>query len=181
MTPGNLLQQLNHVITGGNGFWVDRMVHNGDWRDDANGEPVDEGSAPTLLRAGISWDDAESGYLWLAIPDDYDDDSDALKLILQGSCATAAAGDTLDVASGLRWRDGDVAAGVSVTIAVDALVFNKTTIQTLTTDLSGLGLKAGDNVRFTLTAANSGASEVVINGARFRYRSTLVLQNQVDR
>lgn len=175
--------QLVDSILPDTGFRVDRVIPWGNWRT-AAGDPLDNAAtSPQFVATGASFDNGESARAWIQLPGDYSEESDDLALRLY--CSTASATDENDVHVDAvhRFRVGDAAAGVDMGITLNTQRVGGNVVQVLDFDLSGNAFLNGDILRICVANAHVGlgATDMILHGAMYRYRSILALYTKTER
>ena len=183
MSAGNFLINLARIVTG-HAHLVDKELPlHGHIRASDDYLPLVTGDAPTWVEDGIQFDDGETAFFDFDIPQDYDETVDACALRLHLMPAADAAHTTdmgLTTAQAL-YRDGAAVDNTTVSaVAEDATASTGALVRESVLDLSGNDYQAGDRIRRTLDANNSGTTEFILLGINLIYSSCVRGYNDDD-
>lgn len=182
MNEANFLQRMNGIVPG-DGFVREVPIP---LKACVNTNGTDSALISNMIGQKLQ-DDNDSITLPVAIPLDYDETQDKLAVVLFAQLTT---GDlsaetnyiTLDLDQVKLARPGAASvADKSSDVTSDAQTPDDATMEEYTWDLSGLGLKVGDQLSVEIDSQESGTAEVTIFGAALRYKSCLAAFHQTHR
>ena len=184
MNEGNLLHNLNGIVTGTKFLREIELPLNGHIRASDDYLPLVTGDAPTWVEDGISFADGDTVFLDFSIPQDYEQGLDLAGIRLHLMPAAAHATDTSDMGVTTAqsiYRDGVVEITTTRTAVAETAVASVTKlIRESVLDISGSGYRPGDHVRLTLDV-NATSTELILLGIDFIYSGTVAAYNEDDR
>jgi len=184
VNEANLLNRLNHIVTGDRFLREVELPLHGHVRASNDYLPLVTGDAPTWVEAGIQFDDGETAFLDFNVPMDYDSALDVcgLRLHLVPSADAAHTTDMGVTTAQSIYRDGAaVDATVRTAVAETATASTGALVRESVLDISGSGYEPGDRVRLTLDANNSGTTELILLGIDLIYSGSVAAYNDDDR
>ena len=182
----NFLTRLDSLITG-DGFRQVQEVKMSEWKT-AAGLTLTASTAPTMAALETSFYGVQSassttdlGSLAFTVPEDYDSDSDELRL--RFLCNSAGTTDEPILTATLYTKREGVA--LATKTGVDSAAVSKTSATTGATwteiDLDGLSLLPGDAVFAVLTIGAHTTDAINFYGVELIYRSNLAFTDPNDR
>jgi len=183
MNEGNILARLNGIVSGDRFLKEKELPLHGHVRASNDYLPLVTGDAPTWVEAGIQFDDGETVFLDLDIPQDYDEGVDACALRLHLVPAADAAHTTdmgITTAQSIYRAGAAVDATVSTAVAETATASTGALVRESVLNISGRSYKPGDRIRLTLDANNSGTTELILLGIDLIYGSCIRAYNEND-
>jgi hypothetical protein len=178
MNEANFVKRMNWIATG-DVVLREQILPLTAFKDDADSDLIDAGSAPTLVATGVSFADGEVAFFDYYLPMDYDSSADqqVLKFLVQ---PTGNASDFGVLTTKRRTRPGVAVSATAGTAKAEASTTSASLAREVFLSLSGDSHQPGDFIRRSVDA-NVASGEAVVVAQALIYGSSISAYNDDDR